>query len=39
MLMGVSKCYGCNTEVEVPKDYKPEYCCDGLECGLFRISY
>jgi hypothetical protein len=23
----------CSEMIEVPNDYKPEYCCDGYMCG------
>lgn len=28
-------CDSCNVEIEVPDDYKPEFCCSGYECGCY----
>lgn len=28
-------CDSCNVEVEVTNDYKPEFCCNGYECGCY----
>ncbi|API92701.1 MULTISPECIES: hypothetical protein [unclassified Virgibacillus] len=27
------KCDGCGKGIKIPNDYKPEFCCDGHECG------
>lgn len=28
------KCLECGSEV---KDYKPEYCCNGIDCGCYGL--
>lgn len=31
------QCTGCLINIKVPKDYVPEYCCDGRECGCMGL--
>jgi len=28
---------GCGTDIEVEDDYKPEYCCNGKDCGCLGL--
>jgi hypothetical protein len=29
---------GCKNEVEVPDDFKYEFCCNGRECGCYGYA-
>jgi hypothetical protein len=30
-------CDGCREKMKVYAEYKPEYCCNGIECGCFGL--